>query len=278
VVEAWTNSVVVAPPRVWFTGTMRVEVIAPSPRLAPFVRQFTVVEAQEETTRVLVPDGGIVIGFRYSGSSSLIENGAATRLPNATFAGMRDTVRHMRTSAGGGVVLAVFHEGGAAPFLAPPLHELFGASLALDALLPRGDIEEVNSRVEEATDLVERVKVVEEFLLARQALRRPDPVVAAAVRAIRAAPGTIRIGPLAAHLGFSQDRLEKRFRRSVGASPKQLASILRLRRAVDSYRPGASLTRLAADAGYFDQSHFIREFRSVTGKAPQEFFGPSHHC
>jgi AraC-like DNA-binding protein len=98
------------------------------------------------------------------------------------------------------------------------------------------------------------------------------------VRAIRAAPGSIRIRALAARLGLSQDRLEKRVRRAVGASPKQLASILRLRRAVDAYRPGASLTRLSADAGYFDQSHFIREFRSVTGEAPQRFFGAGDHC
>jgi hypothetical protein len=120
---------------------VRVEAIQPSERLAPFVRQFTVVEAEQETTRVLVPDAGIVVGLRYGGSASLLENGTATRLPDATIAGMRATVRRMRTSAGGGVILAVFHEGGAAPFFAPLLHELFGAMLPLDDLLPRGEVD-----------------------------------------------------------------------------------------------------------------------------------------
>lgn len=41
---------------------------------------------------------------------------------------------------------------------------------------------------------------------------------------------------------------------------------------------GASLTRLSAEAGYFDQSHFIREFRAVTGEAPGRFFGNGDHC
>jgi AraC-like DNA-binding protein len=257
---------------------MRVTAVQPSDRLAPFVRQFTVVEAEEETTRVLVPDAGIVVGFRYGGSASLIDNGKATRLPDATFAGMRDTVRRMRTSAGGGVLLAVFHEGQAAPFFAPPLHELFGATVALDALLPRGEVEGVAARVREAPDLPGRVAVFEQFLLSRLVDRRRDETVAAAVRAIRAAPGSIRIAALAAQLGLSPDRLEKRFRRAVGTAPKQLASILRLRRAVDAYRPGASLTRLSAGAGFFDQSHFVREFRAVTGETPQRFFAARDHC
>ena len=257
---------------------MRVSIVQPSERLAPFVRHFTIVEAPQETTRVLVPDAGIVIGIRYGGSASLLENGSATRVPDASFAGMRATARRMCTSAGGGVVLAVFHEGGAAPFFARPLHELFGAHVALDSLLPRGEVEEVGGRVRDALVGTERVAVLERFLLNRLSPGGRDELVAAAVRAIRATSGSIRIRRLAAELGLSQDRLEKRFRQAVGASPKQLASILRLRRAVDAHRPGVSLTRLSADAGYFDQSHFIREFRAAMGEAPQRFFRAADHC
>jgi transcriptional regulator GlxA family with amidase domain len=135
----------------------------------------------------------------------------------------------MWTSAGGGTVLATFHEAGAAPFFAEPLHELFGATVALGELVSRAEVERVSSRVADAADHTERVAIVERFLVARQGARGPDPIVAEAARAIRAASGSIRIGTLAARLSIGQDRLEKRFRRAVGASPKQLASILRLR-------------------------------------------------
>jgi len=257
---------------------MRVTAVAPSTRLTPFVRQFTFVEAEEEATRVLVPDGGIVMGFRFGGSASLVADGSAQRMPDTSLAGLRDTARRMRTSAGGGVVLAVFHEGGAAPFVAAPLHDLFGATVPLDALVPRAAVDETADRIASAADHAARVRWFEDFLLARRRETPPDPVVAAAVRAIRADPAGVRIGRLAAELGLGRDRLEKRFRRAVGASPKQLASILRVRRAVDSYRPGVSLARIAADAGYFDQSHFNRAFRSVTGEPPQRFFGAEQHC
>jgi AraC-like DNA-binding protein len=257
---------------------MRMTAVLPSDRLAPFVRLFRFVETDEEATRVLVPDGAVVAGFRYSGGACLLEDGSAHRVPGATLAGVRDTVRRMRTSAGGGVLLAVFHEGGASAFTDAPLHELFGATLGLDALAPAAEVEAAADRIASARDHEERVRHFEEFLIARQRRERPDALVAAAVRAIRTDPAGVRIGPLAAALGLSRDRLEKRFRRAVGASPKQLASILRMRRAVEAYRPGVSLTHVSAHAGYYDQSHFNRAFRSVTGQAPRRFFGTTEHC
>jgi AraC-like DNA-binding protein len=298
---------------------MRVTRIPPSARLAPFVRTFTVVEASEDMTRVLIPDTGIVLGLRYSGSAELIdgsgnENGSrsvdgdrngnaaahgvkiepAVRMPEASVTGMRETARRMRTSAGGGAIFAMFQEGAAARFFEPPLHELFGETVPLDDLAPTGAsarqersaIERVRERLAEASDDAARVTIVEAFLLSRlqrlvsdsPSQSQPDRLIAEAVRAIRAARGTLRIAPLAKALNIGIDRFEKRFRAAVGTSPKQLASLIRLRRAIESYRPDISLATLSADAGYFDQSHFTREVRAVTGDPPQRFFRTREHC
>jgi AraC-like DNA-binding protein len=251
--------------------------VAPSAPLAPFVRELMVVDVDDETTRVRIPEPGLVLGVRYRGSASLVAGDAVTRLPGATLTGMATVARRMRTAAGSGIVLARFHPGGAARFFAQPLHELFGATAALDDLAPRSDVDRVRARVIEAANDGERVAALESCLMARLRPRPTDPVVDAAVRAIGDARGVLRIGALARALAISQDALEKRFRRSVGASPKQLASLLRLRRAIEAYRPGARLTQLALDAGYFDQSHFNRELRAVTGEAPGEFFRAGEH-
>jgi methylphosphotriester-DNA--protein-cysteine methyltransferase len=61
--------------------------------------------------------------------------------------------------------------------------------------------------------------------------------------------------------------LEKRFRRTVGTTPKHFASLSRLRAVVDRYRPGMPLGRLALEAGYDDQAHFNREFLAIVGAA-----------
>ncbi|HJW43346.1 MAG TPA: helix-turn-helix domain-containing protein, partial [Geothrix sp.] len=74
------------------------------------------------------------------------------------------------------------------------------------------------------------------------------------------------------------DSLEKRFRAVAGASPKQLAAILRLRRAIAAHRPGMSLTRLALDAGYYDQPHFIRQFVATVGTPPRAYLEGAEYC
>jgi methylphosphotriester-DNA--protein-cysteine methyltransferase len=248
-----------------------VRTFAVSPPLAPFVREFMVVEVGDEITRVQLPEPGMVLGVRYQGAAALVSAGSTRQLPHTALTGMRLTTRRMLTRANSGVLLARFRPGGAAAFLGQPLHELFGDTVALDELVPRGEVARLQARVAEADGDRARAAILESFLLERLGTRAPDPVVAAAVRAIEEAHGAIQIRALARSLGISQDPLEKRFRRSVGASPKQLASLLRLRRAIEGYRPGLPLTRLAQEAGYFDQSHFIRALRAATGEAPGRF-------
>ena len=243
-------------------------VYPPGGALARFVREFMVVDVQDQTTRLRLPEPGLVLGVRYSGWADVVAGGATTRLPDVSLAAMTATARQMRTSAGGGVLLARFHPGGAAACFPQPLHELFGTTVPLHDLLPAGVVDGLQSRVQQAAGDRARVAILQAFLLARLRPEAPDPLVAAAIRALRDSHGAVPIRALARRLGTSQDPLEKRFRRAVGATPKQLASLLRLRHAIDGYRPGTPLTQLALDAGYFDQSHFNREFRAVTGQAP----------
>lgn len=259
---------------------MVVKQFAPGPALAPFVRVFEIVETadDEAVTRTLFPDVGITVGFRYAGCATLM-NGASRRvLPHAAVVGLRTTVRRMQTSASGGIVLAKFRAAGAASFFSTSLRHLFGEMHALDERMDRDAVGRTSRQIIAATSDAERVALVERFLLARQRSFSPDPLVGGALRAICAAAGAIRVGQIARDLLVSQDTLEKRFRRVVGASPKQFASIVRLRRAVELSRDATTLTALAQDAGYYDQAHFIRDFRAFTGDAPGHFFLNASYC
>jgi AraC-like DNA-binding protein len=262
-------------------GSMIVKTFAPGPELAPFVRVFEIVEtaADESLQRTVFPDVGLVAGFRYAGCATLM-NGKPPQqvLPNAAITGLRTRVREMHTSPNGGIVLTKFRAAGAAPFFETALHELFGRMTALDALIEPDLVARTSSQINAATTDEERIGIVQQFWLARLHSASPDPLVSGALRAICAAAGAIRVGPLALALGVSQDTLEKRFRRIVGATPRQFASIVRLRRAVDLSREQTTLTALAQDAGYYDQSHFIRDFRASTGDAPGRFFVNVTYC
>jgi AraC-like DNA-binding protein len=261
-----------------YTGRMRMTLVDPCKALAPYVRRFSVIEAQEETTRVLIPEPGVVLGFRYAGQARLVEAQGMTALPDFVITGLRPSARRMCTSAGGGIVVAMLRETGAAAFFDAPLHELFGASLALDTLVRGSELELVAQQLAGASAVRGRVAVVERFLLARLRPRSPDRLVRAAVDALHGSGGSLRVSALARELGIGVDRLEKRFRQTVGASPKQLGSLYRLLRAMELHRSGLSLSQIALQAGYADQSHFIRGFRAAIGEAPKRFLESNEYC
>jgi AraC-like DNA-binding protein len=250
----------------------------PGAALASLVRCFEVVEARAPVTRILVPEPGLILGFRYRGWSALSGDGEAGRLPEHVATGIRIRVRRMNTAAGSGIVLAKLRDGGAVPFLRGPLHRLFGRWERLDHHLDPDALRRLSTRLADAPGDEERVAQVERFLLACRAPRDPDPLALEAARALRAAHGSLRIADLARRLDVSLDALEKRFRATIGASPKQLASLLRLRRALEGHRPGTDLGGLALASGYCDQSHFIRALRAAAGEPPRAFLGREDRC
>jgi AraC-like DNA-binding protein len=253
---------------------------APSAILAPFIRAYEIIETRDAVTRTLLPDTCVIIGFRYAGASTLLNGDGGTPrapLPNTCVTGLRTSVREMHTAANSGIILAKFRAAGAAPFFTEPLHHLFGATCPLTELDDDNAAARIRAIVNASTD-DERVAQVEQFLLMRHRPIEPNALVSAALRAIGATAGAIRVRTLAQDLGVSQDALEKHFRRIVGATPKQFATIVRLRQAVELSRQSPSLTALALDAGYYDQSHFIRDFRAITGDAPGHFFQHARFC
>jgi methylphosphotriester-DNA--protein-cysteine methyltransferase len=118
----------------------------------------------------------------------------------------------------------------------------------------------------------QRITTIERFLISRMTGTEPDKLVLAALSYIHKSKGNIRIKQLMEQLHISQSPLEKRFRQAVGASPKKFASIVRLRNVIQQYSPTGSLTELGYEAGFYDQAHFVKEFKTFTGDTPEKFF------
>jgi AraC-like DNA-binding protein len=184
-----------------------------------------------------------------------------------------DRRRYHAHGKGNTVLVAAFTPTGAAAFLRHPLDELANATVAMTDLT--GDapsFARLDEQLAEAHHHFRRVQLVEDFLLARIGTAEPDPLVIAAVSWLERAPPAARIEQLVRHIGLSQSALERRFRRVVGATPKRFQSLVRLKNIVRLRGGGATLTSIAHAAGYFDQSHFIHDFKRVTGLAPESFF------
>jgi methylphosphotriester-DNA--protein-cysteine methyltransferase len=251
-------------------NAVKVYAQAPCEALRPFVKRFLVIEFSSAHKDWRLPDTGLVAAFRYKGDLALDRGNKA---PQAAITGLWDTRRshdHGRDSA---VVLAAFTATGAAAFLRHPLDEFFNATVPMDGLLGRPtDLNRVHEQLAETGRHGHRIQLIENFLIARAPNTRPDPLVSAAVSWIEESQAMARIEELARRVGLSQSALERRFRRVVGASPKKFASIVRLRNVLHLRSKGADFTSIAHAAGYYDQPHFIKDFKRFSGLAPESFF------
>lgn len=251
---------------------MKIENYSPPDCLKPFVKTFLIVESENGTESRVLPDTSVMMAFRIKGEVIQKSEKNAEKLPSAVFSGLRNSPRVFDYSKQTSTLLVAFNEGGATAFFREPLHRLFGMSAPLEDLWRRGVIAEIEEKLAESKTNRERIATIETFLLSRIEENQTDLLVLAAVQKIKASGGDVEIKELVKHFHTSRDPFEKRFRRVVGTSPKQYAQIVRLRNLIARRAPEQSFTDLAIAAGYYDQAHFIKDFKAFTGLAPRRFF------
>jgi AraC-like DNA-binding protein len=150
-----------------------------------------------------------------------------------------------------------------------PMHELSDRTVELEAVLGADAVRLVD-RLAETGGWSPRFELLEAALAARLANVRPSPDVEWAWRRLVASEGRVRVGALCAELGWSRRRLAQRFREEIGLPAKSVARLLRLEHALELLERDGSTgsARLAAECGYYDQSHLINDFRDITGVTP----------
>jgi AraC-like DNA-binding protein len=183
--------------------------------------------------------------------------------------------RYVRTlSDRGWAVGTKFLPGGFASFVDHPVHALTDRVLALEDLFG-ADGARLAREAAAQTEPEGMLAVLHPFLRARLPAV-PDPraeVVNAVVADMRAArPGT-SVAAIAARHRVSTRTLQRLFRRYVGVGPKWVLQRYRLHDAIEQLArgQGTDWARFALDLGYFDQSHFITDFRAVVGRSPSQY-------
>ncbi|MFD2519554.1 helix-turn-helix domain-containing protein [Emticicia soli] len=244
----------------------------PSDVLKPYIRLLAISEASEETEYKVLPNTALVMGFQYQGQLATVENTMLKPLNTAGITGIQDKYRVFRNSKDIGTVLVFFNETGAAYFFREPMHELFGESVSLENFVSQPVLNQIEEQLSVAQSHQQRITIIEQFLVARIQPIHADKLVQSAIQHIQLAKGNIRISELAKQLYTSKSPLEKRFRKIVGASPKKFASLVRFNALLKDYTLDKTLTELGYEAGYFDQAHFIHDFKVFTGETPEAYF------
>jgi AraC-like DNA-binding protein len=244
----------------------------PQHALKPYVECFVISETPDESVYKVLPGTGLVMGFQFRGKLFQLLDDKEVGLSRSGITGINDTYKLFKNAPGTGTILVCFNAGGAAMFFQEPIHELFQRSVSLDSFILRSELLLFEEQLSEAATHAEKIRVVEQFLLARLKTAKPDMLIIKALELIYQSKGLIRINELSKQLNISQSPLEKRFRKIVGTSPKKFAAIVRFRNIIQKGDASPSLAALGYDAGFFDQSHFIKEFKRFTGDTPEAYF------
>ena len=254
---------------------MTIDYHVPAKKLSPFIKAYLVIESRDGLENRVLPDTSLVMVFRFKGMVKQLVNSLDEELPSFVVTGLRKSGKQVNYSGNSGNVLVLFNEAGAAAFFKEPLHELFEENIPLGDLSGYRNLSAIEERLCEAADNADRIRLVEEFLLSRLGSYDPDKLILTALEKIHASKGLLRIKELADSLYISQDAFEKRFRKIVGTSPKQFSNIVRMKSIISDGRQNQVLADLAFNAGYFDQSHFNKDFKLFTGQTPKDFFKSS---
>lgn len=212
----------------------------------------------------VLPATGAVLGIQVQGRVRA-EDGL---LSTAGVTGIQTRARRYAHLGPTTTILVRFTPQGAC-CLGVPGSELSGRSVALAELLAPAIVREAEERLIAARDDLERTSVVQRLLL--DLPFSWDPVIGQAIDRLGSwvePREEVSVAAVARALGLSERQLERRFLRQVGITPKRFASLRRFERAVALAARSGSLTEVALEAGYYDQSHFIRDFRRYTGASP----------
>lgn len=168
-----------------------------------------------------------------------------------------------------------FKPGGSAAFIKVPGYETRDGDTPLELIWGRGRTADLRDRLLERHDADAQLDVLEDALAAMLQPSGVHPAVVFALRAFDRAPRSTSIERVTEAIGLSAKRFIERFKTEVGVSPKRYCRIRRFQQAVARAHRGdlVDWAQVALECGYYDQAHFIHEFRSFSGLTPTGYRG-----
>jgi AraC-like DNA-binding protein len=169
-------------------------------------------------------------------------------------------------SGTGAVIGALFHPGAFHPWLGRDVAYIANTAAPIATLFDEPALD--------ATTDATMIAAMESMLLARPPTADANiAIVRRAVELARTDPQMSRCDGLATQLEMSPRNLERLFRRYVGVPPKWVVRRFRVQEACERTKTGEApnWSQLANELGYFDQSHFIRDFKDQVGRTPAEY-------
>jgi AraC-like DNA-binding protein len=250
------------------------------PALAPYVKCIWSFESLGrpcgEARERILPDSCVELVFHFHDPyRTYFANGESALQPRSFVVGQMRQFLEIAPEGRAGLLAVRFFARGAYLFFQRPLSEVAAGVVDLQDLW-RSRAREWTERIALARDMAERVRFLERILLSLlRGNGRTRPAVDRALRLIEGSRGRLRIDDLADEVGVSNRHLTRQFQSAVGLTPKAFGRVARFLHAVEllAAKKHAALADVAHDCGYYDQAHFIHEFRELAGMSPGQLPG-----
>jgi AraC-like DNA-binding protein len=171
------------------------------------------------------------------------------------------------------VVGVHFKAGGGYPFFKLPAGELHNAHVGLDVLWGVA-ARQVRERLLETASPAAKARLIERALLkAVRGVPERHPAVAFALNEFHGKPETQKVRDVTERIGMSPRRFIDLFRKEVGLTPKLFCRVRRFQKVLQTVGAGRVVdwSDIALACGYFDQAHFIHDFRAFSGINPSRY-------
>lgn len=256
----------------------------PCARLKPYVHMFWAWEGYSPShpREHILPHAEMELTINLSGNLCFYypEDNYQPRLfDGLVVGGSRSAFFQVDTATPQSLLAVWFKPGGALPFLGVGAHDLHNQHVSLEALWgPATHV--LHERLLEARTASRRFHILEEAFVKR--LTEPHTCFEAVQFALSALdtpkPSVRRV---VEQVGMSAPRFIQHFRETIGLPPKRYCRLQRFHQALQlmAYKQHHGWTDLALRCGYFDQAHFINDFRAFAGITPSQYQpqSPEHH-
>lgn len=260
--------------------SMNYQTFQPHPDLESLISCYWTLEvpATGDTQRQrIIPDGTIEMAFilgddikRYTAEDNFIIQ------PRSMVLGQTIDPFYIEPTGYVNTFAIRFYPYGFANFVTVPIRTLTNKETPIEMLFEEKTAKKLEQDIIQATDTKQRIEIIELFLLNKLSEQvMVDTIVKTTIDTLLLTKGSTSIRDILKKDVSKRRKLERMFVKQIGISPKQLGKVIRLQSALKMLlnEEWESLTNIAYASEYYDQAHFIKDFKEFTGISPKEFLG-----